>query len=124
MGSAGSQSADRATVNIQINFNLPASACQIYYDLIIISVKTLHTLVFFCKFPDWVACRKKPQTIKKTGNNGKTQHGGLQKSNLCKMGSASPANEHAIIMPDRIFLIKIERARCGYIDIPLCGLII
>ncbi len=41
---------------------------KFYYDLIILSVKTLHTLVFFCKFEQHFAIREKAQHINKTIN--------------------------------------------------------
>jgi len=86
---------DRATDIIYNNFNPPASACQIYYDLIILSVKTLHTLVFFCKFRYSVAFREKSQHTKKIANNEKraSRFAKNQISAKCR----SPAR--AIIMP-------------------------
>ena len=38
------------------------------YHLVILSVKTLHTLVFFCKFEQHFAIREKAQHINKTIN--------------------------------------------------------
>jgi len=71
---------DSVTVVIRDDYNPPACACQIYYGLIILSVKTLHTLVFFCKFQLAIAFWKKTQHIKNTTNNGKKQQGCLQKT--------------------------------------------
>ena len=62
---------ERTTIIIYNNSNSLPSACQINYVLIILSVKTLHTLVFFCKFPDLVAFREISQPINKTINNDK-----------------------------------------------------
>ena len=64
---------------------------KFYSDLIILSVKTLHTLVFFCKFYHYHAFQGNSQHINKTTNNEKNN------DPLCKMRNSSKSCSHILI---------------------------
>jgi hypothetical protein len=86
-------------VIIYNNSNSLASACQINYDLIILSVKTLHTLVFFCKFPQFFAFGENLQLPNNTTNSDNNGMLLCKKPNLIQNRLSRASIIDAIIMP-------------------------